>query len=635
MPPPPVLKQTSKPSASVGKRKRDLATPESIETPPGDEPHSSKALDSNGEVPSQDPISAITSRPSRTRSKPARYAEPLNPTSPPPAKKGKTTGLVTEKESTPSTASETSKKSPPTKRGRRTRATSQQAPSVVLDTIETLPPVRASKKRKSDVEQYLTPDSLSPDTRDTRDILPPSKKAKTADVHAALETHVTTPAIKLPGKSAKTHIEQLPNPGTIIIGAGIIGLFIALELAEKTSAGDIAHDITVVDINNGPSQLASGHCAGILNAAGMKTGWSPLQDVSDTQWRELLASKSFRKSTAFAEQVYQLSLNESDAASTPVSWIRKHVGPSCAQDLRAIGSINPKMLSRWLQSHCEHLGVKFLFNEHPFAVERSSSGDLTGIHVEQWIERKRLVKTLPCKRMVIVAGPFSQDVLETLFPDRKLALDNDAILHQWMRINGIRIPRESNVGVILDMPDSETSTGPVQFAARRHHNAVEVSRCSRKTPDDIITHKDACRTRIGSTSEVRRIAGEILSSSNGRDAHLRNIGEYVHQANFLISTGNEGNPVIGKVPDWVTSATDTSGETGSADVWLAYGFGNYGTTLAPGVGRLLVQAMSGEEPEVDLYDFAVTEMEQSKPEFKIPTIPASASKGKGKQRALS
>ncbi|KXT07306.1 hypothetical protein AC578_461 [Pseudocercospora eumusae] len=477
---------------------------------------------------------------------------------------------------------------------------------------------RSKKRKRGSAAKAESTTSASPSEQDLQDISQDSlskvelarerpvrnRKKKTYYADLELET-VSTP----PTKKIKIYLQKPPptdnsmaSPSTVIVGAGVIGMFIALELAERAYTSKTTHNITVIDINSGACKLASGHCTGLISTAVPDEQWQPLLGVSLPLWDELLGDQNFRKSSGFSPKNFTMAMDERNAGDPPVSWLRKDAGFSCSANEQVMGQIDPSKLADWLQAHCTHFGVKFLFNTHPTAVEQDKAGGIIGLRVTSTLTAKRHSQLLECSRLVLAAGPFTPSLLSALFPQRQLALENNPRLYQWVQIKGDGgAKKTSKATAIMQLPEDARFQGPARVAARK--DMIEISRLYSAVPEYTLDYEDAIRERVGSSTALRFIAAETLSLP---DIHLAD-RKHTSQGVAIVSTGNGANPVIGKVPDWLVSGTGKTGQE-SRGVWLAYGFGAFGTTIAPGVARLLSRLISGEEPEIDLFDFAVTEL---------------------------
>ena len=81
---------------------------------------------------------------------------------------------------------------------------------------------------------------------------------------------------------------HLHNKTTVIIGAGVVGLAIARELAAATRINNTNHEVIVVEKRKSYAQGASQHCFGIIAEHGVPEGYEHLLALSLDSWRSLL-----------------------------------------------------------------------------------------------------------------------------------------------------------------------------------------------------------------------------------------------------------------------------------------------------------------------------------------------------------
>lgn len=81
---------------------------------------------------------------------------------------------------------------------------------------------------------------------------------------------------------------HLHNKTTVIIGAGVVGLAIARELAAATRINNANHEVIVVEKRKSYAQGASQHCFGIIAEHGVPEGYEHLLALSLDSWRSLL-----------------------------------------------------------------------------------------------------------------------------------------------------------------------------------------------------------------------------------------------------------------------------------------------------------------------------------------------------------
>ena len=90
--------------------------------------------------------------------------------------------------------------------------------------------------------------------------------------------------------------KHLHNKRTVIVGAGVIGLSIALELASRTYYGALHHPVVVVERRAmHVVEATSGQCAGLITKHSVPEVYGPLLELSLKCWNEQLADREFRK----------------------------------------------------------------------------------------------------------------------------------------------------------------------------------------------------------------------------------------------------------------------------------------------------------------------------------------------------
>ena len=114
-------------------------------------------------------------------------------------------------------------------------------------------------------------------------------------LNEAFRTHQKSPAVDsvqqhTPELSPRTHmrIHLLHNKTTVIIGAGVVGLAIARELAAATKSTHTNHEIIVVEKRKSYAQGVSQHCFGIIAGHGVPEGYEHLLALGLDSWHGLL-----------------------------------------------------------------------------------------------------------------------------------------------------------------------------------------------------------------------------------------------------------------------------------------------------------------------------------------------------------
>ncbi|CAK4033980.1 hypothetical protein AC579_1817 [Lecanosticta acicola] len=412
-----------------------------------------------------------------------------------------------------------------------------------LDRLPKKPAPRAAAKKPA-VEKKKS-SSQNPSSSDLSSPPSHSSQEKSAPAPAAAKSkHMRKPSSTArAGRSAGPPVSQeKPNEGIVIIGAGVIGLFTALELATKDATAGKAPRITVVDVNDGICCLASGHSAGVLSHRGLDDGLLPLVDAAYARWAKL-----FDEEDDFFDLV---GLGRMDQA---------------AEDEDHFGHLDPLRLAKWLHQRCEALGVAFRLASHPTAIVRNAGYQVTGVCVKgaNAVGSKGLV--IPCSQVVLAAGPFTPALYQHL-------CHGDAALP----------PTEVQQAHWVDLPISKETlaskpTGALSMAPQETPGGEKVLR--------LAMCLESTGTKVDTTKAMPQGQPRWKESIAGR---FRQVIERHVPAAAALPLGAHGAAYVSTGP--VLAAR--------GQVYLAYGFGFHGTTLAPGVGEFIAQKMLGEATAV-------------------------------------
>ena len=160
-------------------------------------------------------------------------------------------------------------------------------------------------------------------------------KALSANTSSAEIVALSTPH---PVSESSIQVPHLEGASTLIVGAGIIGLFIARELALATQRANIEHHITVVEVRESYCALASGNCNGFLTTSNMSEQWARIADMAKKSWQEIISSAENRRSLRFsANTLFELSETGAVNQDRTPSWLQGKSELSLLEDFDALG----------------------------------------------------------------------------------------------------------------------------------------------------------------------------------------------------------------------------------------------------------------------------------------------------------
>lgn len=196
-----------------------------------------------------------------------------------------------------------------------------------------------------------------------------------------------------------------------------------------------------------------------------------------------------------------------------------------------------------------------------------------------------------------------------------MELDND--VQRVHRLNVLLKDVAEEDHTVVRLPtaakDTKRFEDEVKMSLMPGIKSVTVSAISSKTRPLNLFTKLATTPNLSRDDILRSLAADFL---NHDDFDVMNKKAHPGKAHCsVISTANDGNPIIDKVPPSALGRLAFKNEDACPmGVWLCYGFGAYGTTLAPGAARILVERMMFEE------EAGLTDYDFSLPAYVKPTV---------------
>ncbi len=136
------------------------------------------------------------------------------------------------------------------------------------------------------------------------------------------------------------HLSHIQGAATVVVGAGVVGLCIARELALEMKQANLEHRIVVIEIKESYCELASGHCAGFISTSGIPDDWESLVDEARQWWLDIVESADMQERLLFDPKT-AIRVAEGGAMSKHKipSWLRQDAGLSLSRDSDAIGRV--------------------------------------------------------------------------------------------------------------------------------------------------------------------------------------------------------------------------------------------------------------------------------------------------------
>lgn len=417
-----------------------------------------------------------------------------------------------------------------------------------------------------------------------------------------------------PSGKATTAQKPAPMDGghTLIVGAGIIGLFTAYELARTCAVKGIKHNITVVEIRRNYCELASGQCSGIISRRGVPWNKEWVSILYDAQqaWLELENDKlsqfgavldvvetdrdTDREMIRYCSNVAKVDGQASDEGVPMPFWFRPKTIHRVDGDERVLGRIDPKRLADWLHDECVKLNVQFMFDQRPLEVNQEQDGGWYEVKVGKPNDsQQRGDETSRYSHLIFAAGPFTTFIVSELFWEgEQSGLSNTHWRYFWMDVPLKQRPGRSSeseddderedTGLTVLTNDAST-VGMMTMVARHGSNSIEVSAAAKEKSKSDLDYANAVSPPSENRDLLKNLARQYLDAK-----HLADDLDDLPEDAAFISVAKGKHPYI----DLLRLPIDDKGNMGErSNVWLSYGFGRFGTTLAPGAARQLVERM--------------------------------------------
>jgi len=442
---------------------------------------------------------------------------------------------------------------------------------------------------------------------------------------------------------------------TVIVGTGIIGTATAYYLSQQPS-NTTPSDIHLIESSPRLFASASGYAAGFCARNWYSDSVAPLGDLGFELHQQLAKENDGAKQWGYSRSTGTSWAQDSRSVKRGDDWLRggtsraemaslhEHVrgkGPAWLRQARGgklevisedstTAQVDPLRLSQFLLKSCISRGVKLHQSAKPVAIQTSPAGKLESINIvpsspdETWLE----TTAIPCTRLVITAGAWTDRVFSTLFPKSSTRIPISSLAGHSLLL---RSPRWK-VGDELLSPSIAPNTAKA-YMRGLHNDCGNVEAhesgagCHAVFTTDEAGYSPEIFSRAGgeiyiaglndaalplpdlatdreidakSVEVLRKTARRLLSASpdvmaDGEDEGEDDL-EVLREGLCFRPVTEKGTPIITKVCDSKLGGASTEG----GGVWIAAGHGPWGISLSLGTGKVMSEMIEGRETSCDV-----------------------------------
>ncbi|RAH78590.1 FAD dependent oxidoreductase superfamily [Aspergillus japonicus CBS 114.51] len=426
---------------------------------------------------------------------------------------------------------------------------------------------------------------------------------------------------------------------TVILGGGIIGTSIAYYLSE----GQSAENIHVVDSSSELFCSSSGYAAGFMARDWFAPSLAPLGDLSFKLHESLAAEKGgaekwgYMKGSALSLGVAAkkggkrgddwlrtgTSRAETAAGSEPItaeppSWLTKQHG---AETLKIsedddTAQVDPLRLCKFLLRACVERGVKVHNPAKAVSILQGKDGSITAVKTVN-LETKA-ESTIACSNLILCAGPWTQRVLQELFPASQVSLPIYPLAGYSLVLRSPRYTVEHEQTTYKGRSQALFTTYPPncgfcpELFSRQGAEVYIAGLNTRDIPlperaDDYpksMEQKEMDRLKAVSV----RLLGKLAKGSSEATDEITNTDdlEVIREGLCFRPASERGTPFVGKIND---SLLGKSIKT-AGGVYVAAGHGPWGISLSLGTGKVIAEMVKGVKPSADVSGLGVNKVER-------------------------
>jgi glycine/D-amino acid oxidase-like deaminating enzyme len=209
------------------------------------------------------------------------------------------------------------------------------------------------------------------------------------------------------------------------------------------------------------------------------------------------------------------------------------------------------------------------------------NGKLTSAEIAKVGDPDRCI-SIPCNNLVLATGSHTPDALHEIVPwtEPRTTLVNHKQRCDWVRIPAPTLRNADKVGLVIRDPSGGDST--IMAAQSGQEILVTSIRPENQRPP--VNDSDIGQKHLLDTTAQAR--------SQLKDTEVSN--DYTPD-HTTISTAVDNLPLVCKIPSKVIDDRFTGEDKTPMGIYLAYGFGMYGTTMSLGVAAALRRMITGQD----------------------------------------
>lgn len=241
--------------------------------------------------------------------------------------------------------------------------------------------------------------------------------------------------------------------------------------------------------------------------------------------------------------------------------------------------------------------------------------DASAVELRDCHDRTKARETIRCHNVVFAAGPWTTEVFKHMYGKSTLKLENHVQLAYSYRLQNASMSPKDDVGLLFpELAEAdEALDDKITMVGQTSNNTVIVTGVGSETKNTMLSALEARDPVLGEARPLRHLKRIAAKRLNDEDKDVLNTNNVDRNFSF-ISTSDQKYPIIDKVPTSGLGRVCTGDEDKRpCGIWLCFGLGMYGTTLAPGAARALCRRMFGEKSGIDDVNFAIPLYTQPSP----------------------